>query len=34
MPYSKVPRRLPVVLTIDEVKRLIDGARSLTDRRC
>jgi integrase/recombinase XerD len=32
MPYPKVPRRLPVILTIDEVTRLIDAAHSLTDR--
>src|SRR5262245_464020 len=32
MPYPKVPRRLPVILTVDEVTRLIDAARTLTDR--
>jgi integrase/recombinase XerD len=32
MPYPKVPRRLPEILTPDEVTRLIDGARNLTDR--
>ena len=32
IPYPKVPRRLPVILTIDEVTRLIDAARTLTDR--
>jgi site-specific recombinase XerD len=31
-PYPKVPRRLPTILTVDEVARLIDGARTLTDR--
>ena len=32
IPYPKVPRRLPIILTIDEVTRLIDAAHSLTDR--
>jgi integrase len=32
MPYPKVPRRLPAILTTDEVTGLIDGARNLTDR--
>jgi site-specific recombinase XerD len=32
MPYPKVPRRLPTILTVEEVTRLIDGARTLTDR--
>jgi integrase/recombinase XerD len=32
IPYPKVPRRLPTILTVDEVTRLIDGARTLTDR--
>src|SRR4029453_9784425 len=32
IPYPKVPRRLPTILTTDEVTRLIDGARNLTDR--
>jgi integrase/recombinase XerD len=32
MPYPKVPRRLPIILTVDEVTRLIDAARTLTDR--
>jgi integrase/recombinase XerD len=32
MPFPKVPRRLPAILTTDEVTRLIDGARNLTDR--
>jgi integrase/recombinase XerD len=32
LPYPKVPRRLPIILTIDEVTRLIDAARTLTDR--
>jgi integrase/recombinase XerD len=31
-PYPKVPRRLPTILTVDEVTRLIDAARTLTDR--
>lgn len=32
LPYPKVPRRLPIILTVDEVTRLIDAARTLTDR--
>lgn len=32
MPYPKVPRRLPTILTVSEVARLIDSARTLTDR--
>jgi integrase/recombinase XerD len=32
IPFPKVPRRLPAILTPDEVTRLIDGARNLTDR--
>ena len=32
LPYPKVPRRLPTVLTVEEVTRLIDAARTLTDR--
>ena len=32
MPYPKVPRRLPTILTVEEVTRLIDAARTLTDR--
>ena len=32
LPYPKVPRRLPIVLTSDEVRQLIDAARTLTDR--
>jgi site-specific recombinase XerD len=32
IPYPKVPRRLPTILTVDEVARLIDAARTLTDR--
>jgi integrase/recombinase XerD len=32
IPFPKVPRRLPAILTTDEVTRLIDGARNLTDR--
>ena len=31
-PYPKAPRRLPTILTVEEVTRLIDGARTLTDR--
>jgi site-specific recombinase XerD len=31
-PYPKVPRRLPTVLTPDEVQRLIASARTLTER--
>ncbi len=32
LPYPKAPRRLPTVLTLDEVTRLIDAARTLADR--
>src|SRR2546425_12722024 len=32
IPYPKVPRRLPTILTVEEVTRLIDAARTLTDR--
>lgn len=32
IPYPKVPRRLPIILSVDEVTRLIDAARTLTDR--
>jgi integrase/recombinase XerD len=32
IPYPKVPRRLPTILTVGEVTRLIDAARTLTDR--
>jgi integrase/recombinase XerD len=32
IPYPKVPRRLPTILTVDEVTRLLDAARTLTDR--
>ena len=32
VPYPKVPRRLPTILTVEEVTRLIDAARTLTDR--
>jgi integrase/recombinase XerD len=32
IPYPKVPRRLPTILTIGEVTRLIDAARTLTGR--
>ena len=31
-PYPKAPRRLPAILSVEEVARLIDGARTLTDR--
>src|SRR5213083_2748652 len=31
IPYPKVPRRLPTILTVEEVTRLIDGARTLTE---
>jgi integrase/recombinase XerD len=32
IPYPKVPRRLPTILTAEEVTRLIDAARTLSDR--
>jgi integrase/recombinase XerD len=32
IPYPKVPRRLPTILTVEEITRLIDAARTLTDR--
>jgi integrase/recombinase XerD len=32
IPYPKVPRRLPIILTVEEVGRLIDAARNLMDR--
>jgi integrase/recombinase XerD len=32
LPYPKVSRRLPTVLTVEEVTQLIDAARTLTDR--
>ena len=32
IPYPKVPRRLPTILTVEEVTRLIDAAGTLTDR--
>jgi integrase/recombinase XerD len=32
IPYPKVPRCLPTILTVEEVTRLIDAARTLTDR--
>ena len=32
LPYPKVPRRLPTILTVEEVGRLIDSARNLMDR--
>jgi integrase/recombinase XerD len=32
LPFPKVPRRLPAILSTEEVARLIDGARNLTDR--
>jgi integrase/recombinase XerD len=31
-PYPRVPRRLPTILTVEEVTRLIDAARTLTAR--
>jgi integrase/recombinase XerD len=31
-PYPKVPRRLPTILTVEEIRQLIDAARTLTDR--
>ena len=32
IPFPKVPRRLPVILSTEEVARLIEGAKNLTDR--
>jgi site-specific recombinase XerD len=32
IPYPKVPRRLPTILTVEEVQRLIDSARNLMHR--
>jgi len=32
IPYPKHPRRLPAILTVEEVARLIDSARNLFDR--
>lgn len=32
IPFPKVPRRLPAILTTEEVVRLIDGAKNLTHR--
>ena len=32
IPFPKVPRRLPMILSTEEVARLIDGAKNLTDR--
>jgi len=32
IPYPKVPRRLPIILSVEEVGRLIDAARNLLDR--
>ncbi len=32
IPYPKHPRRLPAILTLEEVARLIDSARNLLDR--
>jgi site-specific recombinase XerD len=32
IPFPKVPRRLPAILSTEEVARLIDGAKNLTDR--
>ena len=31
-PYPKVPRRLPTILTLEDVRRLIESARTLTER--
>ncbi len=31
-PYPKAPRRLPMILTLEEVQRLIESARTLTER--
>ena len=32
IPYPKVPRRLPIILSVEEVGRLIDAARNRMDR--
>jgi len=32
IPYPKAPRRLPTILTVEEVGRVIDSARNLMDR--
>ena len=32
IPYPKAPRRLPIILTVEEVARLIHSARNLLDR--
>ena len=32
IPYPRAPRRLPTILTVEEVARLIDSARNLLDR--
>ena len=32
IPFPKVPRRLPEILTVEEVGRLIDSSRNLLDR--
>ena len=32
IPYPRVPRRLPTILTVEEVARLIDSARNLFER--
>ena len=32
IPYPKAPRRLPIILTVEEVARLIDSAHNLLDR--
>ncbi len=32
IPYPRAPRRLPAILTVEEVARLIDSARNLLDR--
>jgi site-specific recombinase XerD len=32
IPFPKVPRRLPIILSVEEVGRLLDAARNLMDR--
>ena len=32
IPFPKVPRRLPIILSVEEVGRLLDSARNLLDR--
>ena len=32
IPFPKVPRRLPIILSVEEVGRLLDSARNLMDR--